>query len=105
LNNLKFLPKAKINSTPKQMLLLAWSPYCDSTLLPYITYFGNLEGDITLVDSIAQLCVTLHLCNASQQVGSIQTGEMQIVDHAFESCKHCYEIWKVNFPTQGQFIG
>lgn len=54
-----------------------WNPYCAGTFLSYVAYYANLEGGASLVDSIAQLRMTLHLFNALQQVGAIRPGQVK----------------------------
>ena len=41
-----------------------WNPLCGGTILSYVTFFGNLERGLALVDSRSQLRITLHLYHA-----------------------------------------
>jgi hypothetical protein len=93
----------KLERTRGQLLSALWNPYCAGAFLSYLAYYGNLEGGTSLVDSVAQLRVTLHLFNALLQAGAIQPGQVEVLDWIFETFKGCKAIWEGPLPTRGQY--
>jgi hypothetical protein len=102
--SLQHLDRPAIKATERQKLRTAWNPLCAGTILSYVAYFGNLEGGMTLVDSVAQLRVTLHLFNALLQAKAIRPGQVDLLDWLFDTFKGTKTIWEGQLPTRGHYV-
>jgi hypothetical protein len=102
--SLQHLDQPAIEATEKETLRTAWNPLCAGTILSYVAYFGNLEGGMSLVDSVAQLRVTLHLFNALLQAKAIRPGQVELLDWLFDTFKSTKTIWEGQLPTRGHYV-
>jgi hypothetical protein len=102
--SLQHLDRPVIKASEKEKLRTSWNPLCAGTILSHVAYFGNLEGGMTLVDSVAQLRVTLHLFNALLQAKAIRPGQVELLDWLFDTFKGTKAIWEGQLPTRGQYV-
>ena len=104
--NLKSLPLIMDPQPPVQIQERSmWNPLVGGMFLTYVTYFANLEGGVTMIDSFAQLRIVLHLSNALKQSGMIKEGKLPILDNMEKIFTNCHAIWAGSTkPEQGEFV-
>lgn len=80
-----------------------WNPLCGGTILSYITYFGNLEGGLALVDCRSQLRITMHLYHALLVNNIVDEGQIPFLDKIYRAFRSCRAVWEGPLPRKGEF--
>jgi len=80
-----------------------WNPLCGGTILSYISYFGNLEGGLALVDCRSQLRITMHLYHALLENKILNEGQIPFLDKIYRAFRHCRAVWEGPLPKKGEF--
>ena len=81
-----------------------WNPLCSGTIFSFLNFFGNMEAGCAIIDSQAQLRITLHLFNALRERGLLRQGDapfLEIIDQCFSSSRG---VWEGQPPKRGEFV-
>jgi hypothetical protein len=81
-----------------------WNPLCAGTIFSVLNFFGNVEAGCCIIDSQAQLRITLHLFNALKERGLIKEGDVPVLDIIDDCFKSSRGVWEGPKPKQGEFV-
>eukprot|EP00978_Attheya_sp_CCMP212_P017004 scaffold45035_cov49-Attheya_sp.AAC.3 len=101
---LKFLATPSMKTSEVQSLRAFWNPLCAGTLINYIAYFSNVSEGIHMVDSFAQLRMTLHLYNALKVVGLLPPQGIEVLEWLDATFRNSKAIWEGPRPNRGSFV-
>lgn len=80
-----------------------FNPLCAGTIFSYLSYFGNLDCGIGMIDCQAQLRVALHLFHALLMNGIVRKGEIPLLDMLYDNFRNSKAVWQGSLPKKGEF--